>query len=64
MRQVSELIGEYVVPAVAMRETSEGGNIVDEGNRRERTLPNHDRMDKLNGNVLGICTTSAITKSD
>ncbi len=44
--------------------SSEGGNIVGEGNRWEGSLPNHDRMDKLNGNVLGICTTAAIAKSD
>src|SRR5437870_4212025 len=64
LRQVPELIGEYIVPTVALREASEGGNIVGEGNRREGSLPNHDRMDKLNGNVLSICTTSAIAKSD
>ena len=64
MRQVPELIGKDVVPTVAMREASEGGNIVGKGNRRERTLPYHDRMDELNGNVLSICTTSAIAKGD
>jgi hypothetical protein len=47
-----------------MREARGGGNIVGERNRQERTLPNHDRMDKFNGNVLGICTTPAIAKGD
>src|SRR6266702_5192555 len=64
LRQVPELIGEYIVPTVALREASEGGNIVGEGNRWEGSLPNRDRMEKLNGNVLGICTTAAIAKSD
>src|SRR2546421_1359125 len=64
LRQVPELIGEYVMPTVALHEASESGHIVGEGNRREGTLPNHDRMDKLNGNMLGICTTAAIAKSD
>ena len=64
MRQVPELIGEHVVPTVALREASESGYIVGEGNRREGSLPNHDRMDKLNGNVLSVCTTSAIAKGD
>jgi len=64
MRQVPELIGEYIVPTVAMSEASESGHIVGEGNCRERSLPYHDRMDKLNGNVLGICTTSTLAKGD
>jgi hypothetical protein len=39
MRQGSELIGAYVVSTVAMHEASEGGNIIGEGNCRERTFP-------------------------
>jgi hypothetical protein len=54
----------YVVPTAVLREARKSGHIVGEGNRRECSLPNHDRMDKLNGNVLGIYTTSAIAKSD
>ena len=64
MRQVPELIGKDVVPTMAMCEASESGNIIGERNRRERTLPYHDWMDKLHGNVLSLCTTSAIAKGD
>src|SRR5215510_5396126 len=39
MRQVPELIGEYIVPTVVMSKASESGHVIGEGNRRERTLP-------------------------
>ena len=57
-------MGKHVAPALAIGQASKGSDIVGERKRRQRTLPNHDWMDKLHGNVLSVCTTSTIAKSD
>lgn len=63
-RQVLELIGKHLIPALMVRDMAERRGIVGERNGWEGTLSDNDGVDKLDGNVLGIGTADAIAKGD